>query len=93
LDALLIVTLLGLDDCSHSYLPLLKPLSRCNSMAQDGEVAPWLQSLSVSSHPFSRSSSRRDGRRYDRGLSLNFRDEVLAVGYHKIQALQGMKVP
>src|SRR5882762_5422183 len=27
LDALLIVTLLGLDDCSHSYLPLLKPLS------------------------------------------------------------------
>src|SRR5437763_2728435 len=39
-------------------------------MAQDGEVATWFQSLSVLSHLFSRSSSRRDGRRHDRGPFL-----------------------
>src|SRR6266700_1499698 len=54
---------------SLPQLPLLpKPLPCEKWRAKDGEVAPWFQSLSVSSHSFSRSSSRRDGRRHDIGF-------------------------
>jgi hypothetical protein len=53
LDALLIVPLLGVDSCAPSSRPLRKPLSRYNSMAQDGEVACLWQPLTMSSHSLS----------------------------------------
>jgi hypothetical protein len=67
LVAIMIATVLFLDYRYHRLPPLPKPLPCAKWRAKDGEVAPWLQSLSVSSQVFARSSSRRDGRRRDRG--------------------------
>ena len=64
-----IATLSIMDYSAHSYLlPKLMPCEKW--MAKDGEIAPWLQSLSVSRQVFSRASSRRDGRCGDRGQRI-----------------------
>jgi hypothetical protein len=66
LGAILIATLLGLDYRCHNSLPTKVPPMR----AMEGEGwrgTPWLPSLSGSSQALFRSSSRRDGRNYDRG--------------------------
>ena len=49
LVAILIASLLVLDDCSHSYL-LFHPSPCVYVMAKDGEVAFWFQPFTVSSH-------------------------------------------
>src|SRR5262249_16777200 len=67
LGAIMIATGLILDYRCPSLPPLPNSLPCAKWRAKDGEVAPWLQSLSVSSQVCSRSSSRRDGRRHDRG--------------------------
>src|SRR5215470_2964974 len=61
----------------HRLPPLPKPLPCAKWRAKDGEVAPLLQSLSVATQVFSRSSSRRDGRCGDRGQIL-----LLAPSHH-----------
>src|SRR5262245_27418919 len=68
LVAIMIATgaLLGLS-LPQAIPPLLKSLPCENWRAKHGEVAPRLQSLSVSRHSFARLSSRRDGRHHDRG--------------------------
>src|SRR5215831_16332620 len=58
LVAIMIALVLCLDYRCHRLPPLPKPLPCEKWRAKDGEVAPWLQSLSVSSPAFSRSSSR-----------------------------------
>src|SRR5919198_2802682 len=58
LVAIMLATVLFLDYRCHRLPPLPKPLPCEKWRAKDGEVAPWLQSLSVSSPAFSRSSSR-----------------------------------
>ena len=67
LIAIMIATVLVLDYRCHRLPPFPQSLPYAKGRAKDGEVAPWLPSLSVSSQVFSRSSSRRDGRRGDRG--------------------------
>jgi hypothetical protein len=69
LMAIMIATVLCLAYRCHR-LPLFPKSLPCEKWrAKDGEVAPWLPSLSVSSQVFARSSSRRDGRRGDQGRS------------------------
>jgi hypothetical protein len=57
--AIMIATVLFLDYRYHRLPPLPKPLPCAKWRAKDGEIAPWLQFLSVSDQMFSRSSSRR----------------------------------
>ena len=68
LGAIILATVLVVDYRCHRLPPRPKPLPCEKWRAKDGEGATWFQSLSVSSQAFSRSSSRRDGRRHDRGL-------------------------
>src|SRR5262249_37264336 len=67
LVAIMIATVLFLDYRCHRLPPRPKLLPCAKWRAKDGEVAPWLQSFSVASQVFSRSPSRRDGRRGDQG--------------------------
>src|SRR5262249_1339926 len=67
LVAIMIATVLFLAYRCHRLPPLPQSLPCEKWRAKDGETAPRLQSLSVSSQVFSWSSSRRDGRRGERG--------------------------
>jgi len=77
LGAIIIVTLLVMDYCSHSYL-LLKPLSWEKCMAKDDGVALLLQPLTMSSDDCLGPSSRSSGRRGDQGRMLNL--QILTSG-------------
>src|SRR5215831_13972584 len=62
-----IATLFIMEYSSHGYL-LYQSASHVRSgRAKDGEVASWLQSLSVASHAYTGASAKPDGRYHDRG--------------------------
>src|SRR5262249_17940373 len=70
LIAILIATVLVFAYRCHRLPPFSQSLPYEQWRAKDGEVAPWLQSLSVARPVFSRSPSRRGSRRGDRGQSV-----------------------
>src|SRR5262249_40776011 len=87
LVAIMIATVLFLDYRCHRLPPRPKPLPCAKWRAKDGEVAPWLQSFSVASQVFSRSPSRRDGRRGDQGLREHVQSRQKTVRSRPIDQL------
>ena len=62
-----IATLFVMEYSSHGYLLYQSSYHVRSGRAKDGEVASWLQSLSVASHAYTGASARPDGRYHDRG--------------------------